>query len=107
MIHDQSRLRLVSTIYVTSPITGRQSKPTYVDIRQRVTEFAQDDRIATIDSAHHWSHYGLQYLGDARNWWIIADLSNVVDPFTELTVGDNVRIPSLQRYLFQVLAEGT
>jgi nucleoid-associated protein YgaU len=106
MIHDQSRLNLVDAVQLTDPVTGKVSQPAYVDLRQRVVGYSADDRVMTVSSALHWSHIGLSYLGDARNWWVIADLSNVVDPFSELEVGAVLRVPSTQRFLFGVMSGG-
>ena len=103
MFHTQSRLNLATVIAETNRFNGTLSKPAYVGIRKRITDFAPDDRLIMVDGSFQWSHYGLELLQDARNWWVIADLSGVIDPFSELTFGSTVRAPSIQRFLFDIV----
>jgi hypothetical protein len=108
MIHDQSRLNLAPIIEYVDPVSGKLLRHHYVDIRDRVTTTSDDDMFSTSTDARQWPHLGLQYLGDARNWWVIADLSNVVDPFDALESAAEaepvqVRIPSMSRFLFRIV----
>jgi hypothetical protein len=98
---------LSPVVEVLNPVTMELARPAYVDIRPRVVADAEDDRFILVDGSMHWSHLGLKYLGDARNWWAIADLSGVVDPFTELEVGRTVKVPSIRRFLFDIMAGRT
>lgn len=103
-----SRNFLTTIVQIVDPITGEAVKPAYLDIRQRVTATANDDRfIVPTDAFNEWSNLGLNYLRDASAWWIIADLSGVVDAFGDLenavASSSKLRAPSVQRYLFRIL----
>lgn len=100
-----SRNLLTSTVTVLNPINGQPIRPTFVNLRARVEQTAPDDQFITSDSAHSWGAMGLVNLGDARFWWSIADLSDVVDPFEAISVaGVQFRGPSVPRLLFTILA---
>lgn len=103
-IGQDSRNNLTKIVAVVDPTTGYLTKPAFLDLRPRVTETADDDILITTDASQQWPHIGLKYLGNARGWWAIADLSNVVDPFVDLEPGVTLRVPSLQRYLFRMTA---
>ena len=103
MIHPNSRNQLTSVVEETD-IFGNLVRPAFVDLRPRVTGQAADDRFITADASRDWTHYALESLGDARQWWVIADLSNVIDPFEELVPGRQLRAPSPQRLYFEILA---
>ena len=99
-----SRNSLTDVVTTTNPISGQPAKPPFVDLRQRVTTTAPDDKVFTVGAHHNWATLGSSLMGDARFWWIIADLSGVVDPFTELKPGVQMRSPSQQRFLFTIMA---
>lgn len=103
MIHSKSRLTLTEFIEVADPASGKLTRPAYPDIRDRVTEVSDDDSLVTADGSRRWPHYGLSGLGDARDWWVVADLSEVVDPFEDLIPGAELRVPSVHRYTFRIL----
>lgn len=103
-IGTDSRNLLTNTIRIISPVTGATIQPEFVDLRQRVTAQAADDQFVVADQSKSWSHIGDQYLGDARRWWVFADMSGVVDPFVELVPGVVLQGPSITRFLFQVIA---
>lgn len=104
MIAVNSRYLLTSIIEITDPITGSLVKPAFIDLRPRVSDKAADDRFLTVDSSRDWAHLAVKELGDARHWWVIADLSDVIDPFEELVPGKQLRCPSVQRLYFNILA---
>lgn len=104
MINSGSRNLLTSVVQVIDPVTGKLARPEFVDIRPRVSTYAPDDKFITVSRGMRWANLGLTRLGNARAWWAIADLSNVVDPFAELQTGRVLRSPSVPRYLFQIQA---
>lgn len=104
MINANSRYLLTDTVRVLDPVEGTLTQPEYVDLRSRVSEQASDDVYVTVDDVLDWAHLGVNYLGDAKHWWVIADLSGIVDPFAELTTGARLRVPSVHRFLFEILA---
>ena len=104
MIPANSRNTLTDVVQVTDPISGQLTQPEFVDLRSRVTSTGVDDRFVVVSSAMNWANIALSQLGDARHWWVIADLTGVVDPFNELNPGTVVRVPSVSRLLFSILA---
>ena len=104
MIGPKSRNLLTNVVRVVSTTTGQLTQPEFVDLRQRVSSFANDDVFVTADGASRWANLGFDRLGDAGAWWVVADLSQFIDPFEELTTGAQLRVPSVSRYLFEILA---
>lgn len=108
MITRNSRYLLADVVQVTSPVTGALLQPAFMDLRQRVNTFASDDVFITLPTSSDWSHLALAALGAANHWWVIADLSNVIDPFVELpalqVAGSMLRSPSQHRFFFEILA---
>lgn len=98
-----SRYLLTEVIRVIDPVSGRVARKPFVDIRQRVTTFASDDRFIRYDTVSGWANLGLKFLVDANAWWVIADLSNIVDPFEELVENAELRAPSVARFNFGIL----
>lgn len=37
------------------------------------------------------------FLGDVRWWWLLAQYNNIIDPFSEITSGSILRIPTQER----------
>jgi hypothetical protein len=106
MLGPNSRYRLTTVTAVVDPLSGKALRPPFMDLRQRVLKFSVDDRFVVANaSITTWSNLGLKLLLDARAYWAVADLSGIVDPFTELSNGTNLRSPSVNRYLFSILAD--
>lgn len=105
-IPQNSRLELTDIISVVDPVTGDLTQPPYMDLRQRVTKVDPTDSFVTVTDGKSWANIGQEKLLDARAWWVVADLSDVIDPFTELVAGQNMRAPSPERYLFDILPGG-
>ena len=103
-ILEDSRNSFTSTITQVDQVTGLEKQPTYLDIRERITALSPDDRYFQVAEGHTWGLIGLSFLLDARAWWALADLSNVIDPFTELVPGAILRVPSQDRYMFRILS---
>ena len=83
---------------------GRALCPAFIDLRQRMTESDSSDFLVYVNSRMEtWGRIGLQFLSDANYWWVIADLSDVIDPFEELEVDAVLRSPTSSRFLFDIL----
>ena len=100
---NDSRYLLTDVVEVRSPATNELTQRPFVDLRQRVTETAPDDRAILYDTVDSWAGLSLAYLFDARSWWAIADLSGVIDPFTELAEGAQFTVPSATRLQLEIL----
>jgi len=83
---------------------GRAMQPPFIDLRPRVEEEDGTDHFITIGSKWlTWGLLGLKHLTHADYWWVIADLSGVIDPFEELEVDAVLRCPSQSRFMFTIL----
>ena len=56
-----------------------------------------DNREYIVQFGDTWQNISLRYLGDAALWWLIAEFNRVLDPFTFLTPGTRLIIPSATR----------
>jgi hypothetical protein len=102
-LSNTSRYLLTDVVEYRSVVTGELIRQRFVDLRQRVDTPAQDDKSLVYASGSSWAGIGVQQLLDPNAWWAIADLSGVIDPFTELTEGRKLRSPSVSRYQLQIL----
>lgn len=96
-----SRLNLSDTIQPVNIVTRQPNAPAFLDLRQRISQDSTDSFLTV--SFTSWPLTGKQLYGVAGRWWASADVSNVVDPFTELPAGNTVRAPTAERLLFDVL----
>lgn len=63
------------------------------DLRPHLTDTTHpDNQEFQVTEGDNWSRIGWRRLGRGRRWWIIADYSNVVDPFEELLTAETVRV---------------
>ena len=98
-----SRNTLTEVVELLDAATQAKLEPTHVDLRQRVTETGPDDQLITVTATQSWPGLGLTHLDDPTAWWVIADLSDIIDPFTELVPGRELRAPSTHRFYFKIL----
>jgi len=71
----------------------------HLDIRQTLVNIIHaDNQEYTPSDKDTWSRIAWRKLGDGRRWWIIADYSQILDPFTEL------RSPVKYKYVTQLTA---
>jgi hypothetical protein len=98
-----SRYLLTDVIEIRSPITGKLAGKPFIDLRDRISEKSNNDIAILYDTVDGWAGLGARFLGDAKAWWVIADLSNVIDPFEELTEAKQLRFPSISRYQLNIL----
>jgi hypothetical protein len=98
-----SRYLTTEVIEYRNVITGNLVKPAFVDLRPRFTQRAPDDRAVLYDMVESWAGLGLKYLMDANAWWVIADMSGVMDPFTELVEAKQLKVPSITRFQLNIL----
>lgn len=86
---------------------GNVLVPARVDIREAVDESRLSDiREFTYVQGGNWGNVGFTQLGDARHWWVIAELSGVLDPFTALSAGVKLRTPSPETLFLEILKGG-
>jgi hypothetical protein len=102
-VHKTSRYLLTDVLELRNPATGGLVKPPFVDLRPRFSKLAGDDRVILYDTVDSWAGLGLTHMFDANAWWVIADMSGVIDPFTELTEAKKLRLPSMLRYQLNIL----
>ena len=104
MIVPNSRNKLTDIVQPSDPVDLTATRPPFVYLRERVTDFGADDSFQTLDDSQDWGTLARDSLGDAALYWVIADLTGIVDTFDEFTTGTQVRIPSQYRLLFGILA---
>ena len=102
---ENSRSLLTEVVEVRDPVSGRLTRPRFVDLRERQTNFSSTDRVIEGVDGQSWAQMSLANLLDARFWWLIADMSYVVDPFEELQPGERYRCPTLGRAEFELLPD--
>jgi len=106
MIFKGSRWESVDMILVIDPATRQPLTHVYPDLRQRVVAGDSEDRFITPQGFEaQWPQMGIRYLSDAKSWWAIADLSDVVDPFTEISTETELRVPSQHRFYFELVSK--
>jgi len=78
-----------------------------VDIRESIdADKLSDIREFVYVQGDSWGNVAYTQLGDARHWWVIAELSNVLDPFTALTAGVKLKTPSPETLFLEILTGG-
>jgi hypothetical protein len=102
-LSNTSRYLLTEVVELRSSVTGELVRKPFVDLRQRYQRFSQDDKSLIYTSNDSWAGIGARHLSDANAWWVIADMSGVIDPFVELTEGRSLRTPSIARYQLSIL----
>lgn len=80
----ESRYNYAPTIRVTDA-AGFLVERLHLDIRPQLVNVIHPDNVEYTPSENDtWSRIGWRKLGNGRRWWIIADFSQVIDPFKEL-----------------------
>lgn len=79
-----SRYNYAATIQVVDA-SGQLVEREHLDIRPPLQNVVHpDSQEFTPNEKDNWSRIGWRKLGDGRYWWIIADYSQILDPFAEL-----------------------
>lgn len=80
----ESRYNYAAIMRVTDS-AGFLVEREHLDIRPTLVNIVHADNREYVPSPNdNWSRIAWRKLGDGRRWWIIADYSQIVDPFTEL-----------------------
>ena len=80
----ESRYNYSATILVADAAGFLVEKP-HLDIRPQLVNIVHPDNVEFSPSGNDtWSRIGWRKLGNGRRWWIIADYSQILDPFSEL-----------------------
>lgn len=94
-----------ATLILVSDFAGVVTRRPYLDRwpRFRRVEFA-DDRSYPVRQADTWSSIAYRASGRSVDWWIIAEVNGVIDPFKELQElrdeGATIRVPTVNRMNF-------
>lgn len=103
MISAISRNTLAAVIEIVDD-QGNVVVPARIDIREGINSSKLSDLKQTnAKQGDTWGLLGLNLLGDARHWWVIAELSGVLDPYEELIPGLQLQYPSPQTLFGQIL----
>lgn len=57
--------------------------------------------IHKVQTNDTWDSISLKYYNNPTLYWVICDFNDIQDPFTELEVGDNIKVPTLSNISFQ------
>ncbi len=65
--------------------TGALVEPEHFDVCPRVTKTNYTDNTDYFTTeGDRWSRIAWQKIGTGKHWWLLADFSDVIDPFSEL-----------------------
>jgi hypothetical protein len=77
----------------TVDAAGQLVEYDHFDIRPHLVDTVHpDNREFVVEEGDNWSRIGWRRLGRGRRWWIIADYSQVVDPFEALLPAETLRV---------------
>lgn len=65
-------------------------------------DMGTDFLVYTVKAGDRLDTLANQFAGDARKWWVIADVNDIVDYPLDLTPGQELKIPS-QRFFERVV----
>ncbi len=103
MITKDSRNTLAAVVQTYSAITGLPIGQPRLDLRDRAAKDPYDDRQAEVqDNTTSPAIMASLALNDPRFWWVIMDVSDVVDPF-DIQPGDRLMVPTSDRLFFDIL----
>jgi hypothetical protein len=62
-------------------------------------ELDETDQIFTVSNSYvnRIDLIADTFYGEPRFWWIIAQYNNILDPWAEITIGRQLRLPTLNR----------
>jgi hypothetical protein len=88
----ESRYRYSAVVYRVDA-NGRLIEKPHLDLRPSLArvDYPDNRRIVPYDN-DNWSRLAWRLLGSGKRWWIIADFSEVVDPFTHLRASEDAEI---------------
>lgn len=74
-------------------------------LRQGVIMPHQSDAVIEVTQPveHRLDLLAYQFYGTPDLWWVIAEINQLLDPFTEVVVGKELRLPQRER-LFNALS---
>ena len=64
-----------------------------------------DNRQYVVQARETLQGIALKFLGTAELWWVIAEFNRILDPFTEVTSGKQIIIPSVDRARMTVVED--
>lgn len=97
----------LATIIEVQDSQGNVLSPARVDILEKLDASKLTNlREFTFVQGSSWGNLGHTHLGDARHWWVIAEVSDVLDPFTALTAGKKLKTPSPETMFLEILTGG-
>ena len=83
---------------------GRSLRRNYLAPLPRLVVTSQiDTRFYRVSQRDDWATVSYRAFRDENSWWAIAENQQVVDPFDELYVGNQLKIPSNFTLQFEIL----
>ena len=104
MIDQFSRINRTFILHYTTVI-GLYLMPPYVDLLYPLEskDYTGSLFLYNAKVGDEWHKLAYRFFKNGSLWWVIADLSNIVDPFSELIPGKELFIPSNSALLFDIL----
>lgn len=107
-IGNDSRYNLTPTILIVDSI-GVPTENEHVDLpydRSKVVSTAIKPSVQDYSAraGDTWSNMGARFFkGRSDLWWVLAEYSGVIDPFSELLVGATIKVPQFDTVQFETL----
>lgn len=101
--------KLINKSYKQYDYTSRYSPfPIYYNVNDNkyvsgVTAYLDDSTIYTlhvVEPSDTFDTLALRYYNNPTLYWIICSFNHIQNPFTELTVGQKIKIPVLSNIIF-------
>lgn len=103
MINQFSRINRTFILHYTTLI-GTYIMPPYVDVLYGLNRVEYTGLFAySLKLQDDWHTLAYKFFKNGSLWWVIADLSDVLDPFSALIPGNSVYLPSTNALLFDIL----
>lgn len=67
------------------------------------TSHRAGDIYYTVQSGDTLQSIAWKKLGDVKLWWVVAEFNGIKDPFEDLAVGTELRLPSRARIWMEIL----
>lgn len=104
VITQYSRINRTFIIHYTDLI-GNLLRSPYIDLIYRLEkeQYSGNLFLYQVRIGDNWFNAARKLLKNSKLWWIMADLSDVVDPFTEFIPGLNLYVPNMKSLMLDIL----
>lgn len=99
-----SRINRTSIINYRN-FTGSLLRAPFIDLIYRIdrVQYSGNLYVYFLRAGDTWYNIANKLFKNSKLWWVLADLSDVVDPFTEFFPGDSIFVPNKKVLMFDML----